>query len=216
MFTSLCLCLAAWLLRRDHREWALAMRAELPHLADNQERLHWAFGCLAAAIKQRVTPMVNGTLRIARWVMLIETIGLFGPLTLAWFEFTFGASGIVRLNAEIIEKVFLNQPGGTYTLILWYAVTVTGLIGAFGLFLGLRYVVLGRALGSRALGITMIAILMIPTILGTLVNLFMGPVGPAPNLGIFIMFVAAPIAGFAHLLYLAKPGGPAPAAAAVA
>lgn len=152
--------------------------------------------------------MENGTLRISRWVMVVETIGLFGPLTLAWFEFTFGPSGIVRLNAEIIEKVFLNQPGGAYLLALWYAVTVTGLIGAIGLFLGMRYVWSGRALHSRTLGFTLIGVLSGPTIIGAAANLILGLVGPEPNFGIFMMFVALPIVGIAHLMYLAKAAEP--------
>jgi hypothetical protein len=90
------------------------------------------------------------------------------------------------MNSEVIDKVFLSQPGGTYTLILWYAVTVTGLIGAFGLLLGLRYVWSGHALRSRALGMTLIA----------------------------IFFVVAPVLGLAHLMYLARRDTPtAPLAA---
>ena len=153
--------------------------------------------------------MENGTFRVSRWVMLIETIGLFGPLTLAWYEFTFGPSGLVRLNSDVIDKVFLSQPGGTYTLILWYAVTVSGLIGALGLLLGLRYVWSGHALRSRALGISLIAILLAPTAVGIVANLIMGSIGPEPNLGIAIMFVVAPVLGIAHLMYLARRDTPA-------
>lgn len=214
-FTSLCMRLAEWLLRKDSDAWARAMRAELPHLPNGQEQLRWAYGCLTAAIKQRFAPMNTGTLRISRFVMSIEAIGLFGPLTLAWYEFTFGASGLIRLNADIIEKVFLNHPGGMYTLILWYAVAVTGLVGPVGLYFGLRYASLGHALRSRALGLSLIAVLLMPTILGVVLNLVMGPVGPEPNLGIFLMLVAFPILGIAHLMYLAKPADLSPAGAVV-
>ncbi|HEV7607128.1 MAG TPA: hypothetical protein VGO61_07315 [Steroidobacteraceae bacterium] len=210
ILTSICLRIAEWLLRKERGDWARAMRAELPHLDNEQERFRWAFGCLIAAIKQRFAPMDNGTLRISRWVMFIETIGLFGPLTLAWYEFTFGPSGLVRLNSDLIERNFLSQPGGTYLLILWYAVTITGLIGALGLLLGLRYVWSGQALRNRALGLTLIAILLAPTVFGMVANLIMGPIGPEPNFGIAIMFVVAPAFGLAHLLYLGRRNAPPP------
>lgn len=42
--------------------------------------------------------MNTGDYRVSRGVMLVEATGAFGPLTLAWFEIVFGASGIVRLT----------------------------------------------------------------------------------------------------------------------
>jgi hypothetical protein len=205
LLTSLCMRVAQWLLGGEGEGWARAMCAELAHLPSGRERLSWAFGCLAASIKQRFTAMNTGSFRISRWVMLIEAFGLFGPLTLAWYEFILGPSGLVRLDAQIVEKVFLNQPNGLYTLMLWYAVALTGVVGAIGLFLGLRYALTGQALRNRALGISLIAVLLLPTLAGVVLSLIMGPVGPEPNFGIFLMLAALPAVGIGHLLYLAKP-----------
>ncbi|MCC7463832.1 MAG: hypothetical protein IT480_15395, partial [Gammaproteobacteria bacterium] len=99
--------------------------------------------------------MNTGNCRVARWVMLIEAIGVFGPLTRAWYEITFGASGIVRLSGAIIDRKFPNYPGGSYILVMMLLNGVIGVAGPVGLFLGLRYVLMGRGIESRALGWTL-------------------------------------------------------------
>ena len=95
--------------------------------------------------------MHTGSFRVSRWIMLVETLGCFGTALLAWFEFTFGPSGVVRLNSEVIEKYFLVTPGGGYILGLMIGFAVTGLVAPIGIFLGLRYVLKGRALENRRL-----------------------------------------------------------------
>src|SRR4051812_39690051 len=74
----------------ERRVWAQAMCAEADHVCDD-ERLSWAFGCLWAAIKLRFDPMNTGDYRVSRWVMLVETIGGFGPLCLGWYLLVFVA-----------------------------------------------------------------------------------------------------------------------------
>ncbi len=103
--------LAGRLTPRAQREWAAAMRSELSYLPASA-RLRWAFGTLIAAIKLRSFPMQTGTFRINRWIMLVEVLGCFGPALLAWWEFTFGPSGVVRLNAEVIDKYFHEYAWG--------------------------------------------------------------------------------------------------------
>ena len=206
------IAIARRLMPPGRKSWTDAMRAELDYLSP-MSAIGWAVGCVIAAVKQRWAPMNTGTLRISRWVMFLEAMACFGPLTLAWFEFTFGPSGIVKLNADLIAKLFPG-PSGTFTLILWYAVTVTGFLGAWGLLLGLRYALTGRALQSRLLGYTLIGILAVPTILGIVLTFILGPVGPEPNFGITMMFVILPIAGLAHLMHLARPESQSPMAVA--
>ncbi len=73
--------LARKLMPPGRAEWLDAMRAESDQL-HGAERTRWALGSLITAIKQRFTPMNTGDYRVSRWVMFVETIGAFGPLTL--------------------------------------------------------------------------------------------------------------------------------------
>ena len=200
--------LAGRLTPRAQREWAAAMRSELSYLPASA-RLRWAFGTLIAAIKLRFFPMQTGTFRINRWIMLVEVLGCFGPALLAWWEFTFGPSGVVRLNAEVIDKYFMSTPGGGYILGLMIGFSVSGLVAPIGLFLGLRYVMLGRGLNSRALGMTLIAAPAMLSLVAVIIGLFdTGTDGWGTGLQIFVLCTVLPVAGILHLMYLAKPGTP--------
>jgi hypothetical protein len=201
--------LAGRLMPPDRAEWFDAMRAEL-HALDRAERLRWAFGCFLAALKQRFAPMDTGNFRVSRWVILVETLGAFGPLTLAFWEITFGGSGLVRLSPAIVEKVFMHYPGGPYIFAMQIVGAIVGLIGPVGLFLGLRYVLKGVGLRNRALGWTLFAIPVVAHLSGTIAGFIAGP----PDFGISasgfwlytVMLTAAPAAVIWHLMALARPG----------
>jgi hypothetical protein len=213
---SLCLRLAQWLLREQHAEWVRAMRAELSYLSNEHERLRWAFGCLVAAIKQRFAPMDTGTFRISRLVMLIETLGCFVPLTIGWLDLNFGPSGIIRHTPEIIERFYLSAPGGAFIVSMLLAGAVASVLGPIGLFLGLRYVLVGRGIRNRAVGITLIGIPIALNVLGTIAGFLVGPEDFKVSFEATLLFVILPVVGIAHLMYLTKPEAPASAAAAPA
>jgi hypothetical protein len=201
---AICMRAVARVLPPHRAEWAQAMRVEFDHLNDDRERLRWALGCLTTAIRQRLMPMNTGSFRISRWVMLIETLGCFAPLTIAWFEVTFGASGIVRLSPAIIEKYYLPEPGGLFIVSMWISGAFIGLIGPIGLFLGLRYVLRGQALRNRAFGFVLIAAPTISAIVGSIWGYIAGPPDFSLPFGATLMFTILPVAGIAHLMYLAK------------
>ena len=214
--TSRLIGAARRLLPPERRDWADAMRAEMTYLPDGTA-LQWALGCLIAAIKQRFTPMHTGNLNTSRWVMFIETLGCFGPATLAWYEWTFGWSGVVRLNAEIIDKYFLSAPGGGYVLGLMIGFAVSGLIGPIGLWLGLRYVFLGRALRNRALGFTLIAGVVLQSLAGAVGTLWVGTGDFATSMQLFVLLTSLPIVGMLHLMYLGRAASsPLPPGASMA
>lgn len=213
---SLCMRLAQWLLREQHAEWVRAMHAELSYLANEHERLRWAFGCLVAAIKQRIAPMDTGTFRISRRVMLIETLGCFVPLTIGWLDLNFGLSGIIHHTPEIIERFYLSAPGGAFIVSMLFAAAVVSILGPIGLFLGLRYVMVGRGIRNRAVGITLIGIPVALNVLGTVAGFLVGPEDIKVRFEDTLLFVILPVVGVAHLMYLAKPAASTPAAAALA
>jgi len=198
---SLAMRAATWLLRKQRPEWGEAMRAEFQHLAARHEQLRWAMGCLAAAINQRLSPMNTGSLRVSRWVMLVEALGCFGPATLAWYTFTFGPGGLVHMNVAGIEKTFAEAP--TYALVMWCAYSVFGLFAPIGLFLGLRWALTGHALRSRLLGFTLITGPIVQAIVSTVVYVSRGAPGDLVTVvELGILCVVLPVAGILHLMYL--------------
>lgn len=204
---SVCLRLAAWLLGRQHEDWARAMRAELDHVAET-ERAGWALGCLIAAIHQRFVSMQTGTLRISRSVLLLEMILCFLPLTLGWLDAVFGTFGVWHLNTSIIEKHFLTTPLNTGILGMMIGASVIGCIGPIGLFLTLRAVTTGTGLRSRGLGIVMIAGVAAYAAASLILQLVAGPGASAADASFVLLIVLLPIIGITHLMHLATPARP--------
>lgn len=201
---SACLRLAAWLLGQQHQDWARAMRAELEHV-DKTDRAGWAFGCLIAAIHQRLVSMQNGTLRISRSVLLLEMILCFLPLTLGWLDAVFGSFGVRHLNSNVIEKHFLDTPLNTSTLGMMIGAAVIGCVGPVGLFLSLRAVTTGTGLHNRRLGIAMIAGIAAYATASLILRLVVGPGAYAADASFILLMMLLPAIGIAHLMYLATP-----------
>lgn len=199
--------LARRLMPPGRENWFDAMRAE-SHYLDGAERLRWAFGCFITAIKQRFAPMDTGSFRVSRWVMLVETLGAFGPLTLVFWEITFGGSGLVRMSPAIVEKYFLHYPGGTYILAMQIVGAVVGLLGPIGLFLGLRFAITGLGLRNRTLALTFIGLPIVAHVLGTIAGFVVGPADFGFSLFGFwlytVMLTAVPAAVFWHLAILGR------------
>lgn len=204
---SLCMQFAAWLLRHERGNWAHAMRSEFQYV-NTSDRLSWAYGCVIAAIKQRLVPMDTGNLRISRWVMLVETLGCFGPLVLGWYLLVFDQPGIIHWSVADVERWLLPQPGGAFLVSMLYAGAVVGLIGPIGVFLGLRYVLFGRALDNKVLGAVLIATPIALTIGGWIAGTIYGPPDFRPMFDVTFVFTCLPVAVFAHLMYLARPAAP--------
>jgi hypothetical protein len=185
--------------------WFEAMRAE-SHYLEGAERLRWAFGCVITAIKQRFAPMDTGNFRVSRWVMLVETLGAFGPLTLTLWEITFGGSGLARMSPAIVDKVFMHWPGGPYIFAMQIVGGVVGLLGPIGLFLGLRYVIAGAGLRNRTLALTLMGVPIVAHVLGTIAGFVVGPDDFAFSLSGFglytVLLTAVPVGVIWHLAIL--------------
>jgi len=149
-------------------------------------------------------------------VMLIETLGCFVPLTIGWLDLNFGPSGIIRHTPQIIERFYLSQPGGAFIVSMLFAGAVVSVLGPIGLFLGLRYVLVRRGIRNRTVGITLIAIPLALNVLGTIAGFLVGPEGFKSSFEVTLLFVILPVAGIAHLMYLAKPATPTSATVALA
>jgi len=201
--TSALLALAGRIMPPGQREWHRAMQAESAYLTA-PAALAWSIGALITAIRQRFMPMNTGDFHVSRWVMLVEIVGAFGLLTLAWLEISFGASGVIHHTPAIIGKYYLPTPGGTYIIVMLLISAISGLIGPIGLLLGLRYAWLGRAPRNRALMISMIAVLLLQSVVGTIAGFLVGPPGFRPSIGLTVLFVLMPVGVLWHLMHLGR------------
>jgi hypothetical protein len=222
-FATVLFGLARRLMPPGRETWFDAMRAEA-HYLDGAKRLRWAFGCFITALKQRFAPMDTGNFRVSRWVMLVETLGAFGPITLAWWTIAFGQPGLLRMSPATMEKLFLNypgDPGGPYVLAMLIVGTVVGLLGPIGLFLGLRFVTTGVGLRNRALALTLMGLPIAAHVLGTIAGFVVGPVDFGfSTFGFWlytVMWTAIPVAVIWHLSILGRrPESPPPPNAVLA
>ena len=197
------------------RDWADAMRAESAYLPE-PARLRWAFGCLVAAIKLRLTPMQTGSLRVNRWIIVVESLVCFTPSILAWWFFTFGQLEVLVHDFSSYERHFMGSPDGKWVVGMMYGFAVCGLIGPIGLFLGLRYALLRRGLRSRVLGLFLVATSIAWSLVGTLSSFWLPKAELSVRWQIFILFTILPVAGILHLMYLARPVAEPPADARLA
>jgi hypothetical protein len=209
--------LAAKIMPRERAEWLEAMRAELPHMP-RHAALAWSAGCVITAIQQRLIPMKVGTLRIPGWVMFIEAIGAFGPLTMSWYAVALDQPGVLLYSWKTMGTHYLPFPGGPYVITMLLTSVVVGLLGPIGLFFGLRYVVTGRGIASRMLGYSLVLVPLLYVFVGTIAGYLVGPadfeVRWSHVVG-FFGFILVPMACVLHLMYLERrePAQPAFAAA---
>ena len=209
--TQTLFALARRLMPSERGEWLDAMRAESHHLHGG-DRLRWAFGCVVAALKQRVVPMKTGDFHVSRWVVLVETLGCFGALVLACGWVLVNSPGIFQLTPEFFEKHFRVDGHAMRAMFLWTILKT--FIGPIGLVLGLRYVLTGRGITNRVLGLTLIGLLGVKALVGVVYSFFVMPDGFSTNIGEMILLTILPIVGLWHLMFLARPAAGAPPAAA--
>jgi hypothetical protein len=98
--------LASSILPAARRDWGEAMRAELHYAKSDAAALSWAFGCVLAGMNERMHTMMISNGRISRWVLIVEWLACFGPLTLLWCfavanGFGHGAPIVVLVDAAI-------------------------------------------------------------------------------------------------------------------
>jgi hypothetical protein len=108
---------------RDH--WAEAMAAEFDYIPKSAAALQWALGCVLASYSERIRIMTTVRPPVSRWVLILEMLFCFTPITLTFFaivanftrfqpmeSFLFlsvAALGPVGL-AVAFRTIFLNRP----------------------------------------------------------------------------------------------------------
>ena len=65
----------------ERTEWAQAMTNELDYLSPDLSAVGWAFGCLWVCYVERIHAMVRSLKSLPRWVLVVEMVVCFLPLT---------------------------------------------------------------------------------------------------------------------------------------
>jgi hypothetical protein len=168
-------------LPRSRVDWASAMRNEIHHISGNHAALKWALGCVFASYIERLRTMNVSNPRISRWVLVLEMLFCFAPLTWLCLA-TFANLGRMEGKTGI------------------FALTVAA-AGPIGLIVAIKVVVLNRPSLTK-FAMAALCILAVWTGLAYSLQLLAEP-EPALHWRDFVLIALLPALGIAHLLYLA-------------
>ncbi len=197
-----CMRLSQSLHGADAQPWFSAMAAELAYVPE-RDRFRWALGCLSVAIARRFS-MSRVAKPLTPWVLFLEMMLCFVPLTYAWLDATFGASGVVYLNSEVIDRYFLDTSLNRGVLAMMIAGACIGMIGPIGLALAVRALFSGVGLTHRVVGIVMISAIAIFGLASVVLRFIAGEGAYAATPDFLILIVVLPIVGIAHLMWMAR------------
>jgi hypothetical protein len=169
-------------LPRSRADWARAMSHEIDHIPGNYTAFAWALGCVFASYTERIRAMIGSGPRISRWVLVLEMLCCFTPLTLLCLA-TLANLGRMEGKTGIV------------------ALTVAA-AGPIGLIVAFKIVVLNRPLLTKSV---MAVLCVIATWTGLPYTLKILAAGELVNdWREFVLIALLPVLGIAHLLYLAK------------
>jgi len=169
-------------LPRSRADWARAMSHEIDHIPGNYTAFAWALGCVFASYTERIRAMIGSSPRISRWVLALEMLCCFTPLTLLCLA-TLANLGRMEGKTGIV------------------ALTVAA-AGPIGLIVAFKIVVLNRPLLTKS---AMAVLCVIATWTGLPYTLKILAAGELVNdWREFVLIALLPVLGIAHLLYLAK------------
>jgi len=165
---------------RNRVEWDRAMRNEMHYISGDRTALRWALGCVFTSYAERIITMLDSSTRISRWVLSLEMLCCFTPVTLLCLA--------VLANLGRLD-------GMTGMLALTVAAT-----GPIGLLIALKVVVLNRPSLSKFV-VGALCILAAWTGLAySLHTLIYGQ--PVREWRELVLIALLPALGITHLIYL--------------
>jgi hypothetical protein len=105
---------------KERTDWAQAMINELDYLPPDLSAVSWALGCIYAAYSERTRTMIRSFESLPRWVLALEMLVCFLPLTL------------------LFASVILTGLHGGFTLPVCLLYCSGALLGPLGLLAALR------------------------------------------------------------------------------
>jgi hypothetical protein len=168
-------------LPRSRADWASAMRNEVHHISGNHAAFKWALGCVFVSYRERMRTMIAGNPRISRWVLVLEMLFCFTPLTWLCLA-TFANLGRMEGKTGI------------------FALTVAA-AGPIGLIVAFKVVVLNRPSLTK---FAMAVLCILAAWTGFAYSLqILAEAEPTHHWRDFVLIALLPALGIAHLLYLA-------------
>lgn len=186
---------AGRILPPSRRAWARDMRAEIDFIESDFAALNWAVGCVLASVRERGADMLQTDGQISRWVLVLEWLTCFVPLTLIWG----------------VAVVYMTSRGSAPPDVL--VPTLAATLGPVALIVSLVATLsAGRARVARFASLLAIGFLIVAV-------LQLVPVGMSGRIGLqwfqfkaslFVLFTLLPLAGCLHLNHLSRQSATAP------
>jgi hypothetical protein len=123
---------AARILPVERQDWSRAMLHELHYLPRADTAIRWALGCVLAGYIDRINTMNRSLKRVSRWVLSLEALLCFGPVT--WL--------CVAVLSSLVKGAWSAADALLY-------VSAT-LIGPMGLAIAVRTALLKQTVGRAA------------------------------------------------------------------
>jgi len=174
---------AARILPPERREWSQAMIAEVDHLPSAGAAMRWAIGCIFAGYFERMRTMNHPIGHVARWVLSLEMLICFVPVTVLFVGVILGA---------------MRGAWSISTSLLYASAT---LIGPIGLVISVKSLVLGQAIGRTT--IAAVCLLVAWTFVSYLA-LVLGSQSSRSSdwWQIFLLIAILPVLAVAHLAFI--------------
>lgn len=175
---------AAKVLPAERREWSQAMISEVNHLPSSGAAIRWAMGCIVAGYVERMRTMNHPIGHVARWVLSLEMLICFVPVTFLF----------VAVILSAVRGVWSIQ-----TSLLYASAT---LIGPIGLVISLRSLVLGQAVGrTTSIALCLLAAWTFVSYLSLVLSNHSSR--PTEWWQIFVLIAFLPALAVAHLAFIA-------------
>ncbi|HKQ13514.1 MAG TPA: hypothetical protein VJT80_08785 [Steroidobacteraceae bacterium] len=181
---------ASRLLPAARRDWGEAMRAEIDYAKSDAAALGWAFGCVLASMKERAHAMIISNGRISRWVLMVEWLVCFGPLTWLW----------------CVAVAHISGPDAPFVLLI---ATTIGSLGPLALVTSMLATLAGIQRGLwpiavwLAVGYSIAAVLQL---VDAIVNGGLRLQWFESNGSTLVLLTILPLAGSLHLLHILGSG----------
>src|ERR1700733_2220879 len=87
----------------ERAEWCKAMINEMDYLPRPASAIGWALGCIFVGYAERIRSMTRSTLAVSPWILALEMIVCFAPLTFLFFAVVAAAArGAMTLQAYLL------------------------------------------------------------------------------------------------------------------
>lgn len=182
---------ASKIMPENRSDWIKAMKVETEYLSSDVQALIWALACVKTATTERVKIMKTGTLRVSRFVLSLEVLCCFIPVSI--------------VLTDLIYTAFKLQFSYENEIIFVYTAIVFCLIGPVGIILGLKFLLQKSFnIGKRLKPLLSILAIGIVLISFWFIQITSGNVSLVDSWMVFILIALMPAMAIFHMIYLSQ------------